>query len=65
MITNLVPAREIRIGDTLRYLPIDPLVVREISELKRGGQTWLVISHESGIHRVNTFAHVHRQTRSE
>ena len=61
MITHLVPAREIQIGDTLRYLSVDPLVVREIVELKKGAQKWLLISHESGTLRVNNFAHLHRQ----
>jgi len=63
MTTRLVPARDVQVGDTLRYLPTDPLIVREIVHLQNSESKWLIFSHDGGSHRASIFAHVHREDR--
>lgn len=61
MSTRLVPAREVKVGDTLRYLRPDPLVVTKIIPTHAHGQHWLVFEHVAGRHRASIFAHVHKE----
>ena len=65
MTTQLIPARSVRIGDTLRYLSTDPLIVREIVPVKTGSRDWLVFKHDGGSHRASIFAHVNRESAQE
>jgi len=62
MTTHLVPAREVKVGDTLRYLTPDPLVITDITPVHAQGQYWLVFKHSTGKHRASIFAHVHKET---
>ncbi len=62
MSSRLVPAREIMVGDTLRYLQPDPLVVTKISAAHSRNQYWLIFEHATGRHRASIFAHLHKET---
>jgi hypothetical protein len=62
MTTRLIPARDVRTGDRIKYVRgISAITVTGISLENWQGREYYALTHDKGVERVSIFAWLHRE----
>ena len=62
MTTRLIPVRDIRLGDRIKYLRgIPAITLTGISLENWHGREYYALKHTNGVEHVSTFAWLHRE----